>query len=360
MLAPSKQVARLSSTTILDLNNLILVLTRRLVRAASFLVLSRSRNIESTNTPPVTVHDARTVIDLLSLPRNFAPVFYSLPRRLHDMGVTLTEGKFYNRKLGMKGIEKIVTPEIAETIISIRPPSNRARSDSRSPWPEKWNYNHGFSWEVESSEQHEPDEVISDEEMEISSGFVQTPEIQEGLQWISSSPSVCENEETDMEEFEEELLDAETRYLDAFDAQLAQLEQTRLIHFIKRGEALSRQNYRTSLKSFTLNNLTMESKREFETAQTRIEDTFGAALGQWCLEKTGIERSAEELHPREWEFFHKRNPSMVHGRVRKRKNSMNDTEPRKRAALKEEDGSDDGGLDADIDVELSSDLDSAG
>jgi hypothetical protein len=340
MLAPSKSPMKLTSTTIEKLDDIIEVLTRRILRTVFFIVLSHARNGQAKSM--ITVSDVRTAIDLLSLPRRFATHFTTLPRRMHEMGVAITGSKTnYYKKFGMKGKEKVTDPEIVESILSARPACPRPRSDTRYPWPEEWDINHGFKWESQFMEENPVHDRSSDGEEELPDGFmdIETAEMADevgGTSLPPSSPSVSENSELarDMEDEEEGLLHAEMLYLDALDVRLSQIEQNRLNDYIEHGESYARKNHKQAIKVFR-NDVDI-SRRSWRAQQKQFSAEFGFSWTEYSLEDETGGTEMEWNATQEWELFRKKAPSIGPTRtLRKRKRSESNAQSNKRMKIKE-------------------------
>lgn len=302
MLAPSKTPAVLSSTLVDELNIVTTTLTQRLLRTISFLVLSRARNAQSA--PTVTVSDVRTAVDLLSLPRYFSAHFSTLPSRMHEMGVKIMGCKDnYYRPFGMEGGEKCFDPLTVEKVLTARL-SHRRRADTRDRWPEEWNLSHGFKWETQSDEGEESSS--ESEEMNI--------QMPEDFRAMSVSPPPKSRKEDIMDE-EDELLNAETSYLDAYDAEYSHIEMERLNQYIKDGNTVAGKTYKEAMKSFPATNAT-----EWNKIRKRFIAKHGYDWALYDQEIIGPEGTAYES-PQEWELFQKCAP--------KRK-SVEDDGPRKR------------------------------
>ena len=302
MLAPSKPLAVLSSATVDELNTAITTLTKRLLRTVSFLVLSRSRNAQST--PVVTISDVRTAVDLLSLPRHFSAHFSSLPTRMHKMGVKIMGCKDnYYQRFGMGGGGKCFDPTTVEAVLTARS-NHRRRADTRDRWPEEWDPNHGFKWETQYDEGEESSS--GSEEIDI--------QIPENFRTMSVSPPPKSRKE-DITEEEGELLNAEVSYLDAYDAEYSKIEMERWSQYIKYGNAVAGKTYKEAMKSFPTTKST-----EWNNSRKRFIAKHGYDWALYDQEIIGIDGTAFET-PQEWELFQKHTPK------RKR---VEDDKPRKR------------------------------
>lgn len=309
MLAPSKTPAVLSSTLVDELNIVITTLTPRLLRTISFLVLSRARNAKSA--PIVTVSDVRTAVDLLSLPRHFSAHFSTLPSRMHEMGVKIMGCKDnYYQRFGMEGGEKYFDPLTVEKVLTARM-SHRRRADTRDRWPEEWNLSDGFKWETQSNEGEESSSEL--EEMDI--------QIPEDFRTMSVSPPPKSRKE-DITDEEDELLNAETSYLDSYDAEYSQIEMERLSQYIKDGNTVAGKICKESMKSFPVAKAT-----EWNKTRKRFVAKHGYDWALYDQEITGPEGTAYES-PQEWELFQKCAPKrkgVEDDGPRKRPNTRSDT-----------------------------------
>lgn len=343
MLAPSNTPAKLSSPIIKDMDDLIISLTRRLLRTVSCLVSTRHRNMPSTS-PMVTVPDVHTAVDLLALPRYFSQHFTTLPRRMHQMGVKLAgiKGTYY-KDFGMDGGHKIVTPEIMESILTTGPPSRRSRVDTRVKWPVAWDISKGFNWDSELVQEEASN---LEAEAQTENGEMEVPEILEGLELLSRSPSPARRRKVDREMEENTLLEAEAAYLDALDEQWAEIEQRHLTDFIKHGEASARRSQRHAIKTF----LPSDETKKREARWRKVKKCFIARYGyDWVSypeEIAGDEGKGWEHPPENWELVQKHNPS------NKRKASGGSFLPRKKPNLGDESESQSEGIEySDLDSE---------
>lgn len=341
MLAPSETPVKLTSTAIEKLDNIIETLTRRLLRTVLFLVLSHARNGQAKSI--VTVSDVRTAIDLLSLPRRFATHFTTLPRRMHEMGVTITGSKTnYYKQFGMKGKEKVTDPDTVETILSTRPARPEARSNTRHPWPEEWDINHGFNWESQFVEENPIcDQSSDDEEEKLPDGVIdielaEMSNEHERTSLTPSSPSVSVNSEPpcDTADGEDRLLDTEMQYLDALDSRLSEIEQRRLNDYIEHGDSYARKNYKQAIKAFR--NDIDASISSWRALQKRFTAEFGFSWSEYSSEDD-IGGPEEECNaPQEWELFQKQTPSIRATRMlRKRKHSEDTVQSNKKININE-------------------------
>jgi len=223
---------------------------------------------------------------------------------MHEMGVKIMGCKDnYYQCFGMGGGEKCFDPTTVEAALTAHS-SHRRRADTRDRWPEEWDRNHGFKWETQCSE---GEEISSEsEEMDI--------RIPEDFRTMSVSPPPKSRKE-DITEEENELLNAETSYLDAYDAEYSQIEMERLSQYIKHGNAVAGKTYKEAMKSFPATKPT-----EWNKIRKRFIAKYGYDWALYDQEIIGIDGTAYDT-PQEWELFQQRTPK------RKR---VDDDEPRKR------------------------------
>jgi hypothetical protein len=318
MFVSSNASASLSSGVISGFETLIAALTRRLLCTVIFLVVSRVRNSQLTSPPTITTTDIRTAVDILGFPRHFRAHFMSLPSRMYPMGVRCIHGTKTNywEKFGTKKEEKIEDLETVEAILNSAPIPKRTNSvDTKDIWPEEWSPRHGFKWEVETEQSDEGKE--SDSEFENSSGSVEmeTPEIgiaQADERDGSLSPRIW-RPKPDMVHEEQTLLEAETTYLDALDAQSGHLESEWLSRYMKDGEIGARRWKKNAYKNMTTNEETRTAKHNWEKVRRRFTRKFGRDWCSFAWDGVGMEGNRWEQPPEDWQLFQKKNPACVGG-----------------------------------------------
>jgi hypothetical protein len=328
MLSPAKSPAKLSTQAIADMNTVIISLTRRLIRTVSLLVQSRTRDSKSNG--PVSVSDVRAALDILNLPRSFENHFTTLPRRLHDMGVTFigNTSDYYN--IYGRG-EKVITPDVAVLLLSAKQRGGRARTTLQ--WPAEWDINHGFDWEAIPAEGSVTTDDGSDSESEggLPDGLeeLEIPHIAEEFQNHSPpAPPAPWHRKYCMTDEDDTLLEKETAYLDDLDAQRAQIEQNRLYRRIKEGTVFARRCYRDKMKSFKLSEQTRASKKSWSKARRRYILTFGYDWGSYDRDVVSVEGEGWEGPSEQWEMFRKTEPSTAasgNNRVLRKRNVDFDT-----------------------------------
>ena len=359
MLAPRKPLATLTSTTITDLNNVMLAITRRLIRSASFLALSRQR-ISGSAPQYVTFEDTRTAIDLLGLPRRVAGVFTTLPSRLQFMGLKITASKYCRSKYpaGRKG--DFISVEVAETVLKKHALTRAELVHSRVQWPAMWNSKDGFLWDSSASEGQLENKNSEEDTMAMkdtspsdqiitdgTSGVAQVSEGSTRFRWTSETPtpSISQNENINLEDLEDDIIEAETRYLESMDDSFAKMEQRRLNQYIKRGEAMSNKRYRENLKSLANHETGNSSGTELERAQKQFKANYKDI--KWddydMVDDDDAKNEASGLLNPSWTLFQKTTPSALTSRrqYRKRKSQSIGTKSNKRSHLESDKDSED-------------------
>jgi hypothetical protein len=296
--------------------------------------MSQARNTQSVASV-VNATDIRTAVDILGFPRHFRVHFQTLPRRLYPFGVRCTGSKTnYYKDYGMKSGEKVESLDAVEAVLNSIPKSARARVDTRKQWPEEWDRRHGFKWrtEIEESIQNED----SESEIELPPGFVKM-EIQ-NLEGREISPSLFRPSE-DREQEENILLDAETAYLDALDAQCGQIELEWLNRYMKEGELRARRWREDARETFTLNEDVRAAKRHWGKVQKRFTRKFGGDWGAYPWDGVGVEGIGWERPPEDWQLFQKQNPVTVDVAMPERKLIETDPPPSKRVKAQSDENS---------------------
>jgi hypothetical protein len=282
MLDPGAKCAlEISSSIAKDLNEIIISVTRKLVRTSHFLASSRFRRAPSTNPLTVTVADAHTAIDLLSLPRHLSTYFSTLPSRMRPFGVSFIGATNpYYSEFGMKAGEQYTSADVMETVLNARGPGKRARSDSRQVWPEEWDINQGFQWKEDEPEQEEGEDVDLnddvDRELEDSDS-----DLSSLLSLRGSSRRRRSNKDGDkttlwdtVDQGLDEVLNAETAYLDALDGQWGEIEVARLKQHVNYGEETARQEFEKSVENFNLEETTKRLKDGWHEKRKQFRSRF--------------------------------------------------------------------------------------
>jgi hypothetical protein len=255
-------------------NTVIMAQTRRLLETVSFLVEARARNTQSQRL--VTMDDVYTAVDILGLPRHFALHFSTLPSRILILRESL-EGKSITSNTQNEDLE-------AGKVIQYS-----RFTKLKTQFPDKWDIKRGFDWK-----KHPEKADLDDETAEISS---EDPDPTE-----DESEEQDEREEQDESDGDEEaaLLDAETEYLETYDAQLDHIELDRLRNLIKMGTRKAHALHRAALKKFP-SKQTFRARKKWHSSQKR----WVSKRQSWVDYQDG----EGDMEPREWEAFWKRNPN---------------------------------------------------
>jgi hypothetical protein len=143
----------------------------------------------------------------------------------------------------------------------------------------------------------------------------------------------------DIEQDENILLDAETAYLDALDAQCGQMELEWLNRYMKQGELRARRWRKDARKTFTLNEDVRVAKRRWGKVHKRFTRKFGGDWGSYPWDGVGVEGIGWERPPEDWQLFQKKNPGSVDVTMSKRKTSETDPPPSKRVKVQSDEDS---------------------
>lgn len=264
-------------------NTVIISQTRRLVETVSFLVQARTRNTQAQTV--VTTKDVGTAVDILGLPRHFAQHFSTLPHRIPVLRESLEGKSITSTDTQDQDDEKTIRySRFTKTKLQ--------RLD-------KWDINHGFEWDREEDPRNEElDDTLStpaDDTTDISS-----PDLDETLEPMEDESDG--EEDSEGRDGETTLLDAETAYLEAYDAQLSCIELDRLHTLIKRGARKAHAFHRAALKTFPSKHVDRARKKWSKTQRELMYKTEERRVDYGDGEEG-------EMEPREWEGFWKRNPN---------------------------------------------------
>jgi hypothetical protein len=264
-------------------NTVIVAQTTRLLQTVSFLVEARVRNTQKRTS--VTMHDVWTAVDILGLPRNFAHHFSTLPSRIPILRESL-EGKSIT-----SSITQDDDVEVGKKVQYSR------FTKTKILFPDNWDVNHGFDWDREEDpEGEESDDTLST--LDDDTADNSSPELDEGSDPVEDESDGEEESARD----ETALLDAETSYLEIYDAQLDRIELDRLHTFIKKGTRKAQSFHRTALKTFPSKQVDQARQKWTKTQKEWV----------YKREERWVDYGNEEegdMEAREWEGFWKRNPN---------------------------------------------------
>ena len=199
---------------------------------------------------------------------------------------------------------------------------DRRRSNTPLPWPEEWDRRNGFEWPLQGVESVGQGNTVEDSgtendeeddgedwfETRVPEGFEEesdsdVPGIPDEFTRESISPDPPSCRETDMQEAEDNLLNTETTYLDALDAQSSQIELDKLNQHIKHGVFVSRRKYRSAVAD--LSSADIEHKRrKWKSALRRQCRLHGYEWAQYSDEIVDVEGREWDV-VEEWETLQK-------------------------------------------------------
>jgi len=316
---PHKKIdATLSAETIIEFENQIKEITRRLIQTTIFLADSFARNSRKVEgSLCVSISDVRTAVDILSLPRHFRRHFSTLPTRMGPFGTTFTgnEKQYY----GKSGVKRKIEATIDDTEAALIC-GDVARNTSRVSWPPEWEINKGFNWDVhsEAEDQHEvEDQMLTDSDLPYASDEEHTSNgPDDGL----STPQYSERLHRKYRIVKEEdtLLSAETGYLDAVDSQRQEIELNYLNNYVKQGQRVARRSREEAIQTlnFTSSKQTKpqihkqyqrmkEHKKVWDTIRRRFTLLFGPGWADYKRDIVSIEGAGWERPAQEWEVIEK-------------------------------------------------------
>jgi len=212
--------------------------------------------------------------------------------------------------------------ESLEEILARHPGKvDRRRSNTPLPWPDEWDRRTGFAWPLKSVEvagrRNTAEESGSEEkeveekdwfEMSVPEGFEEESDsdgtgIPDEFVRQSMSPDPPPRREIDLEEAEDALLNTETKYLDAVDAQASQIELDRLHQHIKHGLLVSRRNFLSAVAALS-SDATENTRLQWEAALRRHCKAHGYEWAEYPGELVGIEGKEWDT-TEEWETWQK-------------------------------------------------------
>lgn len=201
---------------------------------------------------------------------------------------------------------------------------DRRRSNTPLPWPEEWDRRNGFEWPVQGvesvgrrntvedsdSEDDEEDDDDGEEWFEgrVPEGFKEetdsdVPGIPDEFTRESISPDPPPRRGIDMHEAQDILLDTETTYLDALDAQSSQIELNKLHQHIKHGVHVSRRKYKSAVAGLSSADIDRK-RRKWKSAVRRQCRLHGYEWAQYSDEILDVEGRDWDV-VEEWETCQK-------------------------------------------------------